>query len=579
MTYETIVYGESKNTEFKEMLPNNSEKYTKTVIAYANSQGGKLIFGVIDETREIVGIDESILFHTMDSIANAISDCCEPQIVPDIEPCMINGKTVVVVTVSPEPHRPYYLKSKGKERGTYIRVGGTTRAASLEKIKELEMEGARISWDELTCVGFPVSEKAIEKLCRDMNRYRKEMQKRKELKNKLPKVTKTNLEDWNLLKKTADGYLASNAFALLTSSFFPFAKTQCAVFKGTDRAFFLDKREYIGPIYKQIDEAEDFVLRNIRLGVQIDGLIRHETYELPPEAIREMIVNAHCHRNMTDESCVQVAIFDDRLEVTSPGGLYNGLTFEEAMHGHSKLRNRTIANVFNQMGLIEAWGTGLQRIRDAATEYGLLKPEFIEMPDMFRVNLYRKSLLPGSKLLYSNLGTSTIKITNTTNTDSSTEKDLKDEAINEGVSQKNEGVNHNLDHKSHENEGVNQKNEGINQNLDHKSHEDEPINGYVYEPVNTAAHSVNEGVNSLFLHNILKKEEANDGVNRKSEGVNEVYVVICENPGIRTPRIVGIVGKSRATIERAIAELKSMQKIEFRGAPKNGGYYMIMKSK
>ena len=124
----------------------------------------------------------------------------------------------------------------------------------------------------------------------------------------------------------------------------------------------------------------------------MDGLIRKEDYELPVDAIREMIVNAHCHRNLTDESCVQVAIFDDRLEVTSPGGLYNGLTFEEAMNGHSKLRNRAVANVFNQIGFIEAWGTGIQRIQDAAKEYELPKPEFIEMPDFFRVNLFRKPL-------------------------------------------------------------------------------------------------------------------------------------------------------------------------------------------
>ena len=62
----------------------------------------------------------------------------------------------------------------------------------------------------------------------------------------------------------------------------------------------------------------------------IDGLVRKEKYELPPEAIREMIVNAHCHRNLLDESCIQVAVYDDRLEVTSPGGLYNGLTYEES---------------------------------------------------------------------------------------------------------------------------------------------------------------------------------------------------------------------------------------------------------
>ena len=70
-------------------------------------------------------------------------------------------------------------------------------------------------------------------------------------------------------------------------------------------------------------------MRNIRLGATIDGLVRKEKYELPPEAIREMIINAHCHRNLLDESCIQVAVYDDRLEVTSPGGLYNGLTYED----------------------------------------------------------------------------------------------------------------------------------------------------------------------------------------------------------------------------------------------------------
>jgi predicted HTH transcriptional regulator len=103
MTIEEIVRGESKNVEFKQTLPKNSEKYTKTVIAFANTQGGQLVFGVTDETREVVGIDEEILFQTMDSISNAVSDSCEPQIVPSIEPYTIEGKTVILVTIAPEP--------------------------------------------------------------------------------------------------------------------------------------------------------------------------------------------------------------------------------------------------------------------------------------------------------------------------------------------------------------------------------------------------------------------------------------------------------------------------------------------
>ena len=383
MVEDTMFSGESKNIEYKVSLPDKNEKYMKTLVAFANTQGGKLIVGVDDKTHQVVGVENDVLFPLMDGIANAVSDSCEPQIIPDIEPQTIDGKTVIVVTVEAGKNRPYYLKSKGKDNGTYIRVAGTSRQAFPEKIKELEMEGARISWDELTCVGYPVSEEATEKLCRDIEKFRKKAGMSKH------SVKKEQLINWKILKQSEGQLLATNAYALLTSDYFSFSKTQCAVFKGTDRAVFLDKREFTGPIYVQIEEAVDFVLRNIRLGATIDGLVRKEKYELPPEAIREMIINAHCHRNLLDESCVQIAIYDDRLEVTSPGGLYNGLTYEEVMNGHSKIRNKGIANIFSQMGLVEAWGSGIKRILNEAEEYGLPKPRFQEFDNMFRVELFR----------------------------------------------------------------------------------------------------------------------------------------------------------------------------------------------
>ena len=92
------------------------------------------------------------------------------------------------------------------------------------------------------------------------------------------------------------------------------------------------------------------------------------------------------------QSCIQVAIYDNRLEVTSPGGLYNGLTYEEVMNGHSKIRNKAIANIFSQMGLVEAWGSGIKRILNAAKEYGLPEPKFQEFDNMFRVELFRNFL-------------------------------------------------------------------------------------------------------------------------------------------------------------------------------------------
>lgn len=173
MAIDDLFLGESKKIEYKSMVPEKSEKYMKSIIAFANTQGGRLIIGVDDKTHQVVGVNNDDLFQIMDSLANAISDSCEPQIIPDIEQQTVDGKTIIVVTVEVEKNRLYYIKSKGKENGTYVRVAGTSRLASADKIKELEMERARISWDELTCIGYKVPDEATQTLCNDIEEFRK----------------------------------------------------------------------------------------------------------------------------------------------------------------------------------------------------------------------------------------------------------------------------------------------------------------------------------------------------------------------------------------------------------------------
>ncbi len=391
MTLDEILQGESKNMEFKSELPKKSDRYMKSIISFANTSGGKLVIGIDNETGKVIGVEKEAVFQIMDSIANAISDCCEPQIVPDITFQTIDGKSIVVVQIHPGANRPYFLKTIGKEKGTYIRVAGTSRPADLIKVKELELEGSNLSWDEMTCVGYGVTPQAIEKLCLDIRTYMLHSVSSEEEKNAVPNITKDQLLNWKILKNIDNELLATNAFVLLTSDYFRFARIQCALFKGVDRDEFIDKKEYSGPLYEQIEAAYQFVLRHINRSAEIEGLIRKERYELPVGAIREMIINAQCHRNFMDHSCVQVALFDDRLEVTSPGMLYGGLTLEEAMSGRSKIRNRIVAEAFSRMELIEEWGTGIRRIMKRAEEYGLPAPEFLEIGDTFRVNLFRKT--------------------------------------------------------------------------------------------------------------------------------------------------------------------------------------------
>jgi len=131
MTIEEIFAGESKNVEFKERRPEKSIKYMKTVVAFANGKGGRIVFGINDETREVFGIPGEIVFKEMDAIANAISDSCEPSIIPDIYLQTIEDKTIIVVEITAGKQRPYYIKTEGLMNGVYMRVSGTTRPADV----------------------------------------------------------------------------------------------------------------------------------------------------------------------------------------------------------------------------------------------------------------------------------------------------------------------------------------------------------------------------------------------------------------------------------------------------------------
>ena len=125
------------------------------------------------------------------------------------------------------------------------------------------------------------------------------------------------------------------------------------------------------------------------MAIEINGVVHDEKYELPPKAIRELIINAAIHRNYQMNSSVQVAVYDDRVEISSPGTLYGTLTLEEALSGRSSIRNKTLARTLEKVHVLEGWGSGFQRINTMCQEYGVALPEFTEIGDMFRVNFYR----------------------------------------------------------------------------------------------------------------------------------------------------------------------------------------------
>ena len=206
------------------------------------------------------------------------------------------------------------------------------------------------------------------------------------------RITINQMLSWNIIQESEGQFFPTNAWYLLTGKLteYPFAKIQCAVFKGTDRCVFVTKKDIEGPIDQQIEDAMIFVMEHLNEGSRVDGPYRKDYYELPLDSIREMISNAVCHRSYLQNSCVQVAIYDDRIEVSSPGGLCENLTIGKIVKGQSRIRNRAIAAAFHYMHLIENWGTGIPKILRESRQYGLKDPEIIDSGSDFRISLFRR---------------------------------------------------------------------------------------------------------------------------------------------------------------------------------------------
>lgn len=146
---------------------------------------------------------------------------------------------------------------------------------------------------------------------------------------KIKDVTRNILISWGVLKEEGGKVYPTNAYALLTGRMVGQPVIQCGVFKGTNRAHFVDRREFEGSIQEQMDAAYQYVLEKINMGMTIKGMYRQDVYELPTDSIRELIANAVAHRSYLEPGNIQVALYDDRLEITSPGMLLNNVTIEK----------------------------------------------------------------------------------------------------------------------------------------------------------------------------------------------------------------------------------------------------------
>ena len=375
---------EGETLEFKREMPSSSD-LAKMITAFYNTSGGIIVFGVDNGTRRLIGIPNPQGVET--GIVNIIRDRCSLDVMPSIDFVSYRDMEFVIVTCPQGARKPYLVSG---ETSPYIRVGSSNRKAQDEEIRRLYIEGSEGGFEALPCLSATIADLSEALIAAYV-------QRRDETSGQpLGLSWEEALRSLGCLIEHGATWIPTNAGVMLFTEtpqrFIGQAEATCVRFKGTDVMSYIDRRNLRGPLYQLVDDAEQFIYRHIKVGRRIEGFVGVEYREYPQEAVREAIVNAVVHRDYSRRGqCIRVFMFDDRIEVYSPGTLPPGVSLEkmQRLEPQSVLRNPIIVGVFRDLGsrYIERLGTGIRRMALVMEGHGLSRPRFEEMGSEFRVTL------------------------------------------------------------------------------------------------------------------------------------------------------------------------------------------------
>ncbi len=374
----TTIPRESKTVELKEKVPQKNQ-LIKTCVAFANGAGGEIIIGVKDETREIVGITDNSRDTIFDSIANSIIDSIAPLLMPEIYEKNINDKRIVIIRVYPGNKPPYFIVSEGSKKGVYLRVGSSTRKATDVYIEELYRQQKKINFDE------ECSDASIEQL--DDNLLSRIYGKNYKIEQLL--IDKIAIRDTRNPKKV----LPTNTGVLLFSNnpelYLPESLIICTEFKGKKGRDIIKSSELKGSIPNLAESALHLVGSWIERDFKVSsrGYLEGRNI-IPLEAIREGIINALVHRKYFIPGAIKIALYENRLEIFSPGGFPGLVSLNNIGDGTTFLRNPSIAKIARKFKLIEKLGSGIKLIFDSCRKANLRKPIFNEDGDFVKITFF-----------------------------------------------------------------------------------------------------------------------------------------------------------------------------------------------
>jgi ATP-dependent DNA helicase RecG len=366
---------EGKTLEFKRDL-SSPEGALKAIVAFANTSGGTLLIGVEDGANKVKGVRDVLAEE--ERLANLIADSITPKLVPSIEVIPWRKTHLLAVEIFPSPTRPHHLNRLGPELGVLVRVGSTNRRADIFLIEEMRRYNRVASFDEQPMPSL--NSEAID--FRAASEYFKPIRRLRRDDLSTLKIT-TSYQGRSV--PTVGGILL---FGVDRLNHYPDAWIQAGRFRGPDRRRILDSTEIRSYLPQAAEETIAFLQKHMTREAVIGSVKRADRWTYPAVAVREAIMNAIVHADYAQRGApIRIALFDDRLEIENPGLLPFGLTIEDIQRGVSKLRNRTLGRVFQELRLIEQWGSGIQRMTVACLDRGLDAPIFEEIGTHFRVTL------------------------------------------------------------------------------------------------------------------------------------------------------------------------------------------------
>lgn len=391
---EAINSPEGRTLEFKRQAPDKLDNILRTVIAFSNGSGGEIIIGV-DDDRKLTGIDLDP-FEFEGRLASSIHDRISP--VPGVffQTISIDRHVLFRIKVLPGPNKPYYLKSKGPEKGTYIRVGSTNRLADEWVLTDLRRQGQNRSLDEEVETRFGCEVFSMQVLSRYMQWRGLQTQAGLEYLEKEKLAVRYN----GSCHPTVGGLLLFSDFLPEPYAYAGFAVVR---YSGDSRSSLLHSQTITCGLLDMPGMVLDAVGAYLGSKVEISSLRRDEELEIPLLALRESIVNAICHRDYAMQgSQSKVEVFADRVEVISPGTLPTGISLADLGLGASEIRNRQVVKIFRKAGYIEQLGTGIIRMRESCRDAGLAEPKFQEVGSYFKVTFFKRqnTLPPEIKAVY-----------------------------------------------------------------------------------------------------------------------------------------------------------------------------------